>query len=75
MGGRRERRLNSSKIIVLAGADLEKIVEVFYDNFLIYIKKSHTRSTFFSIYWIISLSVISLFLKLVFCMLLFIRMC
>lgn len=58
VGGRRERRLNSSKIIILAGVDLEKIMQVIYYNFLIYTKKTCTKSTLFSICCIISLSIV-----------------
>lgn len=61
VGGRRERRLNGSKILILAGVDLEKIMQVIYYNFLIYTKKPRTKSALFSI-----CCVISLFWKLVF---------
>lgn len=61
VGGRREGRLNGSKILILAGVDLEKIMQVIYYNFLIYIKKPRTKSALFSI-----CCVISLFRKLVF---------
>lgn len=61
VGGRRGRRLNYSKIIILLGIDLEKIMPVLYCNFLIYKKTPHTKSTLFCIYCKISISVVLCF--------------
>lgn len=75
VGGRRERRFNSSKAIILAGVDLGRSVQGIYYNFLIYTKKPHTKSSLFSIYCIISLSVDLFVFKASLCMSLFICVC
>lgn len=61
VGGRREWWLNSSKIIIFTRADLEKIRQVIYYNFLIHTKKPHTKSTSFSMYGIVILLVVHCF--------------
>lgn len=59
--GRRGRRLSNSKMIILLGVDLEKIMQVLYSNFLIYKKKPCTKSTLFCIYCKIALAIVLCF--------------